>query len=108
MTSDTPQLSGRLRRTNRLISEIATHNLQLRLVHKLLDLADSFGQHTPNGVVIGVRLRQQDLAEMVNASREQVNRTLRALQNEGLLHLEHQRITVVEPSELAARLTGIE
>lgn len=102
------ELSARLRRTNRLISEIASHNLQLRLIHKLLDLADTFGQRTPEGVVIGVRLRQQDLADMVNASREQVNRTLRSLQQEGLLHLEHQRITITQPEELATRLTALD
>ncbi|MBI4498480.1 MAG: Crp/Fnr family transcriptional regulator [Chloroflexi bacterium] len=102
------ELSTRMRGTNHLISEITTHNLQLRLVHKLLDLAHSFGQRTDSGVVIGLRLRQQDLAEMVNASREQVNRTLRALQQEGLLRLEHQRITIVAPHELEARITAVD
>lgn len=101
------ELTGRLRRTNRIISEIATHNLQLRLVHKLLNLADTFGQKTEDGVVIEVRLRQQDLADMVNASREQVNRTLRAMQQDGLLRLEHQRITIIDPKQLEAQLAAL-
>ncbi|MCX6024371.1 MAG: Crp/Fnr family transcriptional regulator, partial [Chloroflexi bacterium] len=49
------ELSGRLRRTNRMLSDIATHSLQLRLIHKLLDLADAFGApHISGGISISV------------------------------------------------------
>lgn len=101
------ELSGRLRSTNHLISDLATHNLEARVIHRLLELGDSFGQRTAKGMVIGVRLRQQDLAEMVNSSREQVNRILRSLQQDGLIYVKTQRITLLELEELAARLGAL-
>lgn len=102
------ELCGRLRRTNRLLSEIATHNLQLRLMHKLLELADTFGIAGADGAVtIGLRMRQHDLAVMVNASREQVNRSLRQLVAEGLLRVEQQRIVLTQPESLRARLRAV-
>lgn len=102
------ELSSRLRRTNRLLSEIATHNLGLRLMHKLLELAESFGTEDEAGRVhIALRMRQQDLAVMVNASREQVNRSLRAMVAEGLITVEQQRITIEQPEALRARLRAV-
>ena len=50
-----------------------------RLVHKLSELAASHGEKSEKGTRITLKLSQSDLAEMVSATRESVNKHLRAM-----------------------------
>jgi CRP-like cAMP-binding protein len=53
---------------------------------------------------IGIRLTQTDLAGLVGASRESVNKVLGYFRRRGYLTLDDQhRITLLKPDELARR-----
>lgn len=93
-------LSRRLRRTDELIGDAIFLDVPTRIAKKLLELADTFGEEVEQGVEIAIRLRQQDVANMVGASRESVNRFLALMEGRGLIHMEKQRITVLRPEEL--------
>jgi CRP/FNR family cyclic AMP-dependent transcriptional regulator len=56
-----------------------------RLERRLLDLSARLGQPVPGGVSIPARLTQDELASMIGASRESVNRALGVLSARGVV-----------------------
>ena len=56
-----------------------------RIISFLLTMSQRFGTKTPDGVMIDVPLRHQDIASSVNATRETTSRELAALERKGLL-----------------------
>ena len=57
---------------------------------------------TDAGILIDIRLPQQDLADLVGTTRESVNKQLRSWEEEGLVKLERTRITIIERAGLEA------
>lgn len=93
-------LSRRLRRTDDLIGDAVFLDLPVRIAKKLLELAETFGEQVEQGVEIAIRLRHQDLANMVGGNRESVSRYLATLEGQGLIRVEKQRITLLRPQAL--------
>jgi CRP/FNR family transcriptional regulator len=56
-----------------------------RIISFLITMSKRFGKQTPQGIVIDVPLRHQDIASSVNATRETTSRELSALERKGLL-----------------------
>lgn len=56
-----------------------------RIISFLLTMSQRFGRQTPEGLLIEVPLRHQDIASSVNATRETTSRELSALERKGLL-----------------------
>lgn len=56
-----------------------------RLISFLLIMYDRFGKKTPEGLLIDVPLRHQDIASSINTSRETASRELSALEQKGLV-----------------------
>ncbi len=96
-------LCSRLRHTDDVVADAVFLDTRTRLAKKLLELSETFGEKVDDGVQIALRLRQQDLANMVGANRESVNRYLSAMENQGLIRMERQRITLLKPQELRGR-----
>jgi CRP-like cAMP-binding protein len=88
-------LVDHIRRKDEELAEIAFLDLSGRLAHKLLQLAARHGEQVAGGVRIGVRLPQSELAAMVGASRENVNRALGRFVEDGALTMDRGTITVV-------------
>lgn len=100
-------LAGRVRRTNETIQALSTLDVHGRVAKQLLLLARQHGVNTPQGVRIGIRLTQSDLAGLVGASRESVNKVLGYFRRRGYISLDDQhRITLLKPDELAKRSEG--
>lgn len=105
LITERPQIGLRLleaigRRLNRLehqLEEMAFKNLSARVASLLLDLSkqnsDSPGQVTG--------LSQQELAEMLGASREMVSLVLSELKKGGVVEIGHKKITVLEQEKLS-------
>jgi CRP-like cAMP-binding protein len=85
------------------LAEIAFLDIGGRVARKLLDLGQSHGRKTPEGIRIDVRLSQRTLASMVSASRENVNRALHRLTVRGDIRQGGGLITIVRPEELRKR-----
>lgn len=90
----------RLRYMFRRFEELQTLPLPQRLARQLQRLAVHFGRPVATGVCIGLALSQTDLAEIVGASRQRVNRTLRQLHLEGIVRLGESRLQVCDPKRL--------
>ena len=97
-------LSRRLRATDELLEDAVFLDVPGRLAKRLLELAERHGQQTDQGIQIGVKLTQQDLAGMIGATRESVNKHLSWLRDRGVIQLDRQRITVLRPEELRKRI----
>ncbi len=83
-------LAKRLRDADRKISTLALMDVYGRVASTLLELAiNSNGKK-----IIGDKLSQQDLANMVGASREMVNRILKDLTERGYISIESKTITI--------------
>ncbi len=65
-----------------------------RLVSFLLSTSRRFGRETPDGLVIDVPLRHQDIASSISATRETTGRELSALERQGLLKSSQSIITL--------------
>ena len=97
-------LARRLRETDELVEDAIFLDVPGRLAKKLLELAEDYGREGPDGTVIGIRLTQSDLAAMVGATRESVNKHLSAFRARGTIVVERQAITIRRPEDLQRRI----
>jgi|GEM_PF-101271 len=93
----------RLQAANLQVRDVAFLNVRGRLARVLLELAGPQHGHRSGGV-LSLRLRQAELAHMVAATRESVNRWLRWFERAGILRRERDRIRVLEPDRLRREL----
>jgi CRP/FNR family transcriptional regulator, cyclic AMP receptor protein len=97
-------LARRLRETDQIVQDATLLDVPGRIAKKLLALADAYGVEGATGTVIGMRLTQAELATMVGATRESVNKHLRAYQARGIIAVDRKRITIRRPDELRRRI----
>lgn len=97
-------LSRRFRRTDRLVHDAAFSDVRTRVTRLLVELAETRGRPGPGGVVIGPRLTQGDLANMVGATRESINKCLRAYTAQGLVRHERGRLVLLNLDRLRAQI----
>lgn len=91
-------LSQRLRRANDTINSLATLDVQARVARVLLEAAE----YQNGQLIVEEPLTQKDIANMVGASRERVNRTLKSLEEKGFLRINGRRMIITEaPSDIA-------
>ena len=75
-------------RLTAIATELAWFDIADRVERRLLDLARRLGRPAPGGTAIPVRLTQDELASMVGATRESVNRAVRALVARGSIDVQ--------------------
>ncbi len=75
-----------------------------RLISFMLTTSRRFGKDTPEGMLLDVPLRQQDIASSINASRETTSRELSALEKKGLISIHQQLIVIKDIAKLKSFL----
>jgi CRP/FNR family cyclic AMP-dependent transcriptional regulator len=98
-------IAARLHRTSEALQDALTLDVASRVSLRLRELARDHGRPGPDGVHIRIPLTQEELARMVGASREAVNRTLVKLVECGLVRTENRWVVVPDPDRLE-RITG--
>jgi CRP-like cAMP-binding protein len=97
-------LARRLRLANAQIQSLAAQDVFGRVARQLLAFAQEYGQTTPEGTVIPLRLTQSDLASLVGASRVRVNQVLVHYQQRNYISIaQNFHITVHNADALAQR-----
>ncbi|MDT3766636.1 Crp/Fnr family transcriptional regulator [Gleimia hominis] len=96
-------LARRLRRTNESLADLVFSDVPGRVAKALLDLADRFGTQTDHGVHVPHDLTQEELAQLVGASRETVNKSLADFVSRGWIQLEGRAVTLLDLDRLARR-----
>ena len=82
------------------LADFAFLDVTGRIARKLLDLSGRHGEPVAGGVRLRIRLSQAELAAMVGASRENVNRSLGQLVTLGALSMDGGHITILDSERL--------
>lgn len=96
-------LARRLRRTNNNLADLIFTDVPGRVAKTILQLANRFGAHE-NGVLrVNHDLTQEEIAQLVGASRETVNKALATFAHRGWIQLEGKSIVILQTEALARR-----
>lgn len=82
------------------IEDLNTRPLQARLAKQILLLARSYGVAQGEEIRIGLALAQEDLAQLLGASRQRVNQELKGFEREGAVRVEPTRLVVLSREKL--------
>jgi len=96
-------LARRLRRTNESIADLVFTDVPGRVAKALLDLSRRFGRPVENGIMVAHDLTQEELAQLVGASRETVNKALADFASRGWLKLEARAVLLQDLDRLKRR-----
>ncbi|MEU4454273.1 Crp/Fnr family transcriptional regulator [Nocardioides sp. NPDC023903] len=96
-------LSGRLRRANDVIGDLVFADAPRRVAKALLDLAERFGEQTEEGVHVRHDLTQEELAQLVGAARETVNKALADFAAKGWVRLESRSVIITDMERIVRR-----
>ncbi|HEU4460170.1 MAG TPA: Crp/Fnr family transcriptional regulator [Methylibium sp.] len=95
----------RLRLLYNVIEDLNTRPLAARLAKQLLLLARSYGIAQGEEIRIGLQLAQEDLAQLLGASRQRVNQELKGFERDGAVRVEPTRLVVLSRDKLLAIAT---
>ena len=96
-------LAVRLRRTNIALADLVFYDVPGRVAKALLDLAERFGAPTEDGIHVPHDLTQEELAQLVGASRETINKSLAEFVSRGWIRLEGRAVTLIDVERLKRR-----
>ena len=96
-------LARRLRRTNEALADLVFSDVPGRVAKALLDLAERFGQPVPEGTRVKHDLTQEELAQLIGASRETVNKALADFSQRGWVRREGRAIVLLDRARLERR-----
>lgn len=93
----------RLRLMFDVVEDLNTRPLASRLAKQILLLARSYGvTQGSEEIRIGLQLAQEDLAQLLGASRQRVNQELKGFEREGAVRVEPTRLVVLSKDKLLA------
>ena len=93
----------RLRRTNEAMADLVFSDVPGRVAKALLDLARRFGVPGDEGVHVTHDLTQEELAQLVGASRETVNKALADFASRGWIRHEARAVVLRDVERLSRR-----
>ena len=96
-------LARRLRRTNDALADLIFTDVPGRVAKQLLALSERFGSPEPDGLRVHHDLTQEELAQLVGASRETVNKALADFSSRGWLRVDSRAVTIIDAERLARR-----
>jgi CRP/FNR family transcriptional regulator, cyclic AMP receptor protein len=82
------------------MGKTALAGFRARLADQLLGLAEWHGKKTERGVELTIKLSQENLAALLAASRQSINKELRWLVQQGIVDVRYSRITVIDMDAL--------
>jgi CRP/FNR family transcriptional regulator, cyclic AMP receptor protein len=97
------QLASRLRGLNDQVADLVFSDVPGRVAKALLDLARRFGKPSDGSVHVHHDLTQEELAQLVGASRETVNKALADFVHRGWIRLEQRAVVILDVDRLTNR-----
>lgn len=90
----------RLRLMYNQFEDLNTRPLRSRLAKQIILLAKSYGIAQGEEIRIGLHLAQEDLAQLLGASRQRVNQELKGFERDGAVRVEPTRLVVLSRDKL--------
>ena len=97
------RLAQRLRRTNEAVGDLVFSDVPGRVAKALIDLGARFGKQTDEGLYVHHDLTQEELAQLVGASRETVNKALADFAGRNWLKLDGRAVLITDLERLEKR-----
>jgi len=97
------RLAQRLRRTNEVVGDLVFSDVPGRVAKALMDLGDRFGKETDEGLYVNHDLTQEELAQLVGASRETVNKALADFASRNWIRLDGRAVLIIDVDRLNKR-----
>jgi CRP/FNR family transcriptional regulator len=98
-------LSHRLRRMGALVESLSFSTVRGRLITYLLDMAQTHGQKTAQGVEFALSENNEELAGRFGTVRELVSRNLGRLHNDGLILLRKRAVAIPDLERLRQEIS---
>jgi len=89
--------------TNEAVGDLVFSDVPGRVAKALIDLGDRFGKVTDEGLFVHHDLTQEELAQLVGASRETVNKALADFAGRGWLKLDGRAVLITDVDRLGKR-----
>jgi CRP/FNR family transcriptional regulator/CRP/FNR family cyclic AMP-dependent transcriptional regulator len=99
-------LAQTIRRLDAEVGDLRFTDLQGRLAKRLLELAGAHGRPTGKATEIRVALTQEELAGLIGATRQRVNKLLGIYEEQGAIARQRRRIVILRP-ELLRQWAGL-
>lgn len=96
-------LAHRLRRTSEAMSDLVFADVPGRVAKALIELSEKFGVKSAAGIQVHHDLTQEELAQLVGASRETVNKALADFASRGWIRLETKSVELLDLERLSKR-----
>jgi CRP/FNR family transcriptional regulator, cyclic AMP receptor protein len=96
-------LARRLRRTNEAMADLVFSDVPGRVAKALMELGEKFGTLIPGGLLVTHDMTQEELAQLVGASRETVNKALADFAQRGWISLESRQVLILDVERLGKR-----
>lgn len=87
-------LTKNLRRSQRQILNLGVYDIKKRTISKLLKLSRDYGKEIDDYTLIDIPLNQTEISNLVGASRESINRTLKDLEDREIISFIGPRIAI--------------
>lgn len=97
------RLAQRLRKSNEVLADLVFADVPGRVAKAIMDLGERFGVQKDDGFHVNHDLTQEELAQLVGASRETVNKALADFAARGWLKLEPRAVLVTDTERLSKR-----
>jgi CRP/FNR family transcriptional regulator, cyclic AMP receptor protein len=109
--ADRPEIAGqllrvlarRLRRTNNNLADLIFTDVPGRVAKQLLHLGQQFGSREGGAMRVTHDLTQEEIAQLVGASRETVNKALADFAQRGWIQLDGKSVLICDSERLAKR-----
>ena len=97
------RLAQRLRKSNEILADLVFADVPGRVAKAIIDLGERFGVQKEDGLHVNHDLTQEELAQLVGASRETVNKALADFAARGWVKLEPRAVLVIDVERLSRR-----
>jgi CRP/FNR family cyclic AMP-dependent transcriptional regulator len=97
-------LAQRLRKANDVLSDLVFADVPGRVAKAIIELGERFGTKKDDGLHVNHELTQEELAQLVGASRETVNKALADFATRGWVKLEPRAVIVLDYERLVNNL----
>lgn len=88
------EINARKQKVERKLRTVLTQSVEIRVIATLLELAEIFGIKCTHGYALEIHLTQQEVADLVGASRSVVSTILNDFRSRGMLDYTREQICI--------------
>ncbi len=93
-------LSRELGYSEAKVTDMATKSARVRMAELLLMLEQAYGKKDKKGILLDIRLRREELAEMIGITQETAIRLVNEMKSDGILALQDHNIWILDRDKL--------